>query len=388
MAPAPSRPATPPPITAIRARSSQSPHARSLEIHTPSSPSQIANEEPAEQRRQPAPTPEEILQRTRERIECLERIEAMHEKEAALWQKIGGSTENPKKRPREDGDEDDGRHKSVKVTNVIRFNTSMTFRRRQEWLEDLETAFIGDPRRYKSLSNRIVFALENMDSAVRSRWHGHCRAQEPERRLEMWSDWQHFEDWTSTLVNDMGDEDMSALKDLEKATHRIEQSPWDFNTYLETLEARFPRLSDKERANRFFVKLHKDLRDHLELYFSSQRPSTREETVQWATRIWKTDKFQREVVSPAKSRRFNPETRSNPSYGTHGYRGRNPRVPRGRATQQITCYKCGGLGHYASNCPNSKQEQSRGGFRGRGQGRGRNPRNSAPNRQGNGQPQH
>ena len=44
----------------------------------------------------------------------------------------------------------------------------MTFRRRQEWLQDLDRAFQRDPQRFQVVKNRILFSLEYIDSNIRS----------------------------------------------------------------------------------------------------------------------------------------------------------------------------------------------------------------------------
>ncbi len=39
----------------------------------------------------------------------------------------------------------------------------MTYRLRQDWLSDLNQAFKGDPKKFRSDTNKILFALDNMD---------------------------------------------------------------------------------------------------------------------------------------------------------------------------------------------------------------------------------
>jgi len=58
----------------------------------------------------------------------------------------------------------------------------MTFRRRQEWLQDLDRTFQGDPQRFQVAKNRILFSLEYMDSNIRSRWYNHRNAQPNDER--------------------------------------------------------------------------------------------------------------------------------------------------------------------------------------------------------------
>lgn len=385
MPPASSKPVTPEPATTTVRLSTRS-HTASPRESSPSSLHFSIEESGSPSEFPNAPlSAEEAERRVRKRVLLLEALERNREREKTLMHQLGLDPKSlpVAKHPRTTDDHDsDYKFKVIKVKNVIEFNTRMTYRRRQEWLQDLDRAFTGDPRKFVSAANRILFALEHMEPSIRSRWYSHRDTQKTQG-LAVEDDWEHFEKWTSRLVSDIGDEDSTALKEKENARQRFDQSPWAFNAYLESLESRFPRLSEKERADQFYVKLHKDLQDHLELYQHDQRPATREEMVQWAHRVWTTAKFQREFVEPRKSQRNDgyPQ-RNNNQFGTHGYRGRNPRSARGgRIPADITCYTCGGKGHTSAVCTNNNI-RGRGGFRDRGSFRGQNPRGSGANPQG------
>ena len=84
------------------------------------------------------------LQRTEDRIRMLERLVQAKEREKDLLDWFGIADELCRKRQRSESPTQESR-KAIKVKNIIQFNTRMTFRRRQEWLQDLERAFAGDP---------------------------------------------------------------------------------------------------------------------------------------------------------------------------------------------------------------------------------------------------
>jgi len=377
MSPVLSQPEPPAPVVGVTLPTSTPTTTR------PSSPVFLPEGEPAATSSE---TQESELQQTQSRISFLERLVQAKEKEEELLRRLGLATDSSRKRQRSESPSQES-SRAIKVKNIIQFTSKMTFRRRQEWLQDLDRAFQGDPQRFQVAKNRILFSLEHMDSNIRSRWYSHRDAQPNDERTAYEKDWTHFENWTGTLVHDVADQDTTVMNQLERATQRISQSPWEFHSYLESLEARFPRQSEKDRSMKFFAKLDPKLREHLELYHYGNRPEVREEMVKLAQRVWSTSKFQREYVHPARDHpQGTSESRGNRgARGTHGYRGRHPRAPRGSlASSTIQCFSCGGVGHISPNCPNqylNVQRANRGAHRGRGHQQ--LPQQSVPKNQGN-----
>jgi hypothetical protein len=360
----------------------------------------------------PVTSTEERLQATQQRVQELEQLYQLQEQQEKLIQKLGlNSAENGRKRKRSSsqssGSTDHGHHdRPIKVKNLIRFTASMTHRRRREWLQDLQRAFAGDRKRFRTDYNKILFALDQMDEHPRNRWYSHCENLiEPERSITE-SSWQTFEDWTTICVVDIADQASTLAKAMNLARQRDDQSPWDFHYYLESLEAQLPKQDDKTRALTFYTKLSRFLIDHIDRYILP-RPETREEMVKTASQIWHSfHRTQSQRGRPNYPSSNTPRFRHN---GPHSFGGPRPfhsghhddkteRKPddshtkpqhtsnesQAGSTEKRTCYTCGEEGHLSYDCPEGAQVNTFHGYSsGRRRGRG-SYRGSGPNRQGNG----
>lgn len=226
MPPASNKPVTPEPVTTVRLSTCS--HTASSRESPPSPPHFSIEEAGSPFEFQNAPlSAEEAERRVRKRVLLLEALERNREREKTLMHQLGLDPKSlpVAKHPRTTDDHDsDYKFKVIKVKNVIEFNTRMTYRRRQEWLQDLDRAFTGDPRKFVSAANRILFALEHMEPSIRSRWYSHRDTQKTQG-LAVENDWEHFEKWTSRLVSDIGDEDSTALKEKENARQRSTSPP-------------------------------------------------------------------------------------------------------------------------------------------------------------------
>jgi len=360
---------------------------------------------------------ESLVEQTQNRITELERLQRLQEQEKALLAQLGlNSPEQPAKRRRnsESSDESHGHGRAIKVKNLIRFTDSMTYRRRKEWLQDLQRAYAGDPKRYKTDSNRILFALDQMDEQPRNRWYSHCGNLPDDQRDVAETTWKHFEDWTQTCIRDWADLTSSAAKKLNDAKQFENQSPVDFHHYLEALEDQFPLQDDKSRALTFYTKLSDPIIQHIDKYIA-QKPETREEMVRLATQVWQS--FQPRY----RNRRSQDHSSNTPHLGD--YRPRGPQQPRhqyfnGRgnfhsrgkdtdhrrhpesnqnhhrdppdSTHQnndnvFRCWTCNSDQHLANNCPEkAKSLNQYRGYNNRGDYQRRGYRHSRGNRRGNG----
>lgn len=357
----------------------------------------------------------ELLQLAEARVKELERMQELREQEKTLLAKLGlGTSERGTKRKRSLSQSSDssGHHhqpKAIKVKNLIRFTDSMNYRRRQEWLQDLERAFSGDPRRFATDSNRILFALDQMDEHPRNRWYSHCRNLSTTDRSIAESTWKTFEDWTKECVYDIADQSSQVAKSMNTAQQRKNQTPWDFHHYLESLEAQLPPTDDKSRALLYYTKLQPALIRHIDLYHTT-KPERREDMVRLASQIWHNleRKIHQESVATDSSSprgrsgrggrfsgRFNSwqkkksDTRHHDDKSTKSPQDNDATTssPHHDAQQsgtqeKRTCYVCGSDQHLSYDCPkNEVQVNNSRGYRGRGRGR---YHNSGHNRSGNG----
>jgi hypothetical protein len=120
----------------------------------------------------------EILRQTETRIQDLQKVEDLQRKEKELLKRLGlEGDERPLKRQRQSSSSDSDGHshsQAIRVKNLMQLKEGMSHRKRPEWLRDLQCAFQGDPKRFTTESNRILFALDHMEEQPRNRWYGHC----------------------------------------------------------------------------------------------------------------------------------------------------------------------------------------------------------------------
>lgn len=323
-------------------------------------------------------------------------------------------SERPPKRRRDSNSSDDSHDshshgRTIKVKNLLRFTENMTFQRRKEWFQDLQRAFLGDPKRYETESNRILFALDQMDAQPRNRWYSHCGNLSDSERHTAETTWKHFEDWTQTCINDWANLVSTAAKKFNKAQQYENQSPVEFHHYLESLEDQFPHKDDKTRALDFYTKLSDPVLRHIDTYHP-QRPETREGIVRLATQVWETLRPHRRNRQHTESSPHTPYSsnyrprnairgRHNPANerGNHPYQHDGPdhrhhnesgpdhhRDPPDSTMQEhdnvLRCYICNSDQHLANNCPEKgKSLNQASGYPRRGF------RYSRGNRRGNGQ---
>jgi uncharacterized protein YukE len=334
----------------------------------------------------------------------MEELEKLQQRERELVRQLFGKDKTSTKRKRDSSASSEEGSKAVKIKNLIQFTNSMTYRRRREWLQDLQRAFEGDFKKFATDKNRILFALDQMEEQPRNRWYSRCNNLPADQREFCLKDWKAFESWTEECVNDLADQASSVAKQIQNARQREGQAPYDFHYYLESLESAFPVRDEKTRALNFYTKLLPQLIDHIDLYHQD-KPENREEMVRIATRYWKT-------MQHKKRQRDSADTSTNSRGESHTGRPQHPQTPHWpRHDQKIdhhddkrtepegdehpthgrerphddtqknpngnTCYICGSDEHYANRCPqregnlNATRGYSRGRYqRARGNNRG------------------
>ncbi|VTT61413.1 unnamed protein product [Fusarium fujikuroi] len=175
----------------------------------------------------------------------------------------------------------------VKAKNIITLEYPTTFRKRDEWLDDMDRSFEGARKRYRTDKSRILFARDNMAPNARLMWSGHLNEQTEERREDLKRDWEAFKEWSLTLVEDGGNRQILVTAQLENARQRPGQSPQDFHKYLVSIEDHLPyKLDTAARVYQYHAKLLPTLRDTIAFQGGVGLPETREELVQLAQRLW------------------------------------------------------------------------------------------------------
>lgn len=323
----------------------------------------------------------------RRRLRELEEMEKLeHQIEEA--RKRLGITKGKRRRLSDSSSSSDSgtRTKAIKITNITPFTAKTTYRLRQEWLSDLNRAFRGDTKRFRTDTNKILFALDHMDRQPRNRWESHIRTMPEEERDIAESSWSTFEKWTTTCVVDLADQASQIAKLLNSAQQRENQSPWDFHSYLESLENHNPLHDDKARAMLFYTKLDPKIIHHIDRYYATNRPETREAMVRLANQIWRT-------LPQSSSKHHGHGSHSSQPHDHNNYRPTHqpqhpapetpkpePSTPTPEAWGKRACYTCGSTEHLARDCQQAPQVNNThtrgGGHRGSGRshrGNGRRP---------------
>ncbi|KAK4148720.1 hypothetical protein C8A00DRAFT_19497 [Chaetomidium leptoderma] len=375
MAPSPSRVSregTPSPTTENRARL----HSSETSNNTINTPSRVTIEsQPVQPEPERPIDPEARLQATQDRIAKLEEVERLEAQERELLAKLGLNKTDlqPKRKRRDSSSSASSAHhtKAIKVKNITQFTDSMTYRKRSEWLRDLERAFAGDPKRYKTSKNKILFAVDNMSTLQRNHWYSHCASMSKTDREEAETDWDIFEKWTTTCVKDVADQVSTAAKRLNEAKQRENQSPVDFHMYLESLEDQFPRADEKTRALSFYTKLTPELISHLDM-FVHPKPEQREDMVKEAMQAWTSmKKSKMQGTSSSRGGRGSRTGRQGRGHYPSWGRGGKTQTDDTKTTDQhddtttkdsrkegettnpngLRCYVCDSDQHLANHCP-------------------------------------
>lgn len=313
----------------------------------------------------------------RQRIEQLERLQQLQAQEAALREAlhIGSSTRSRNPSP---GSNSSG-SQEVKVKNLTQLTRNATLRKREDWINDLQRAFAGAPRRYRKGYKKILLALDQMDVECRARWDRYLDEKPtPEARHEAESDWANFKEWTLTLVPDSAHLDQQVAQQINRAQQRPDQSPRDFHLYLDSLEKHLPRQAEATRALTFYAKLLPSLQDSLNIQVA-RLPENREELVAMSTRIWEATNSNRkrksadhsESSTPARRGRYDKKSPPSRREWRGPPAGRNttaavkaettslPGNPRGLDGRTLRCYNCNSENHLAPKCPEPRNNRSR-----------------------------
>jgi len=267
-----------------------------------------------------------------------------------------------RKRDRTDyeGNEDDTeqarpqRKKEVKYTNISKLTPQTTPRKFAEWKNDMKRLFRGAPEKYEFSSMKMVAAHEHMNEKAKSLWASHERLH-PEDE----DDWDKFLQWATCLIAQGADLVTTVWQEYADAIQGEHQSPQDFDAYLSSLEALMAEQPEEARAQNFFSKLQPDLRGQIQVSGRVEMPTTRQEMVSFAHRVWHGLRYANAPTTDfqGQSRRGNHSSRGGHSgRGNHGGR-------EGYGNDRSD----DSHDHQWSSQPSRGQGQS---YRGRGRGRG------------------
>jgi len=274
-----------------------------------------------------------------------------------------------RRRRRDDSDSDDSGE--VKVSNIATFSSKSSIPQRKSWLRDLERAFEGSQRKYRTNKKRILKALNHMAKDAVTRWEdkvGQKMVDDPE--FDRW-DWSYFLDWTYELINFGGHAGGNVAIRIEHMAQKEDQSPERFAAELAAMEEHTERETERGRALYLFGKLLPDLQLRIQQHVTTL-PQTRDAMLECATRQWNAMH-----ASKTKKRKADDEHDQEESsfkgkrHKTNKDGEKSRRVKRGRGglTQRpgdsskpkenfldkegkpVKCYHCESTFHLANKCP-------------------------------------
>ena len=248
--------------------------------------------------------------------------------------------------------------KGIKVTPSYTLKVSSSLREWGDWKKDIERVFEGDPYTYRTGSQKILKALDYLDTNLKSLWYTFNDQQKGIGR------WPTFVNWTRDNIQNGQNATATLYEQLNAARQLSDQSPVQFNAYISAIERDLPQQDDKASAMTFYSKLTRELKKQFKTS-DIPIPETRAKCVAVAQRIWdglhgpeerkssENYKGSREKDDPKYPRIDSKRDRKDRYHLDHRQKD-DRNKEKSTHEKEVICFKCNKPGHYASSCPDAK----------------------------------
>ena len=222
-------------------------------------------------------------------------------------------------------------------------------------------------------ADKVTHCISSFEGTARDVW----KRKERQEGVDNTS-WEDFIKFIKNAIADPGNRNIQSVLAYKRAAQRDNQSVQSFVFYLDSLEDDLGYTGTVQSRNHLLAKLQKEIQE--EINRQGNPPTDREKLISLATRIKNHQGFYREKLSgrgDSGGYKRKRERGDNGRDGKNSYGGRNrswslrrdagqrrPRRPDIAATgvniipttgakgrEDVICFKCKKLGHYATACP-------------------------------------
>ena len=255
--------------------------------------------------------------------------------------------------------------KRIKVTLSYTLKVSSSLREQGDQKRDIERVFEGDPYTYQTGSQKILKALDYLDSNLKSLQYTFNDQQKGIRK------WSTFINQTQDNIQNGQNATATLYEQLNAAKQLLDKSPVQFNAYLSAIERDLPQQDDKASAMTFYSKLTKELKKQFKTS-DIPIPETRAKCVAVAQRIWdglhgpeerkssesyKSSSLRERDDTSSKYPRTDSKRDRKDRYHL-GHRQKDDRnKEKSTPEKEVICFRCNKLSYYATSCPNQKESK-------------------------------
>lgn len=238
-----------------------------------------------------------------------------------------------------------------------------------KWFRNAAVRMMISPEYFTTDQAKILYCMQSLEGDPANQWYSHTSngatvAQET---------YKGFEDFLLNLASDPTNRRLLAYEKWEEATQKGDQKVSVFKAYLEDLEAQLPPFTEEHKAMMFLSKLKPILKERI--LTTGNVPSSREGILAMAIMQERTMKRSRGGGGSGSSGNPNPGpgkgTGNSSSNGNQNTGRRGGKAGKGDKSEgskdasagskrnhdkvdfdlkKVTCYGCGKLGHYKSDC--------------------------------------